>query len=286
MEDHLRLDHAPDVADDVPATEPTRAGSCGIVVPVDLFRPPTRAVLVAAVVARQAGLGIEIITAPPYGLPRADLSARVGEARAAGAPSVRDEVLGTTSDPAAAITEHVRCSGATLLCMATRGRTPHREVLGSVSAAVVRSSPVPVLLVGPTVDRFGPHVERIVAGVDGSELSEAAVPAAARLAASLSADLVLVRVAPDGATKEDDVAYVEYLNGVASHYPRQPVQVDLLHDDDPARGIARYAGGTGETVAALATHGRGALGRLVLGSIARTVARRASCPVLVVPSRG
>jgi nucleotide-binding universal stress UspA family protein len=122
--------------------------------------------------------------------------------------------------------------------------------------------------------------------VDGSELSETAVPAAAGLAASLSADLVLVRVAPGDSTKEDDVAHVDYLNGVASHYPRQPVQVDLLHDGDTARGIARYAGGSGETIVALATHGRGALGRLVLGSVARSVAHRASCPVLLVPARG
>ena len=38
-----------------------------VVVPVDPTRPPTLAVPVAAVVARQAGLGVDIVTAPPHG---------------------------------------------------------------------------------------------------------------------------------------------------------------------------------------------------------------------------
>ena len=257
-----------------------------VVVPVDPTRPPTLAVSVAAVVARQAGLGVDIVTAPPHGSPRADLSARAGEARATGAPRVHAEVLGTTSDPAAAITDRARRPDAAMVCMATGARGPVCEiVLGSVSAAVVRSSRVPVLLVGPNVDRFGPRVERVVASADGSELSAGALPVASDLASSLFAELVLVRVVSDEGTEDGDAAHFDYLHGLASRYPGQPVQVDVLHDDDPARAIAGYAGGRGDTVVAMATHGRGALGRLALGSVAMTVAHTAACPVLVVPRR-
>ena len=284
LEDHLRVDHQPDVSDDVPAPPPVPAGACEIVVPVEPSQPATSAVPVAAVLARQAGLGIEIVTAPPHGLPRPDLSARVDEARAGGATRVEAAVLGATTDPAAAIADHLRRSGATLVCMATRGRGPVSEaVLGSVSAAVVRRSPVPVLLVGPRVDRFGPRVERIIAGVDGSELSAGMVPAAARLAASIDAELVLVHVVTDGGSEAGDDVHFEFLHGLASDYPRQPVQEDVVHHDDQAAAIASYGGEFGDTVIAVSTHGRGALGRLALGSVARTVAQQAACPVLVVP---
>ena len=129
-------------------------------------------------------------------------------------------MLGATTDPAAAIADHLRRSGATLVCMATRGRGPVSEaVLGSVSAAVVRRSPVPVLLVGPRVDRFGPRAERIIAGVDGSELSAGMVPAAARLAASIDAELV-VDVVTDGGSEAGDDVHFEFLHGLASDYPR------------------------------------------------------------------
>ena len=51
----------------------------------------------------------------------------------------------------------------------------------------------------------------------------------------------------------------------------------------PAAGIARFAGGAGDTIVALGTRGRGVLGNAVLGSVARRVVHMAACPVLAVP---
>jgi nucleotide-binding universal stress UspA family protein len=191
----------------------------------------------------------------------------VDQVRAADAPRVDSDVLAATSDPAAAIVDHVRRHQAPMVCMATRQRGPLGEVLGSVSAGVVRRSPVPVLLVGPQVERFGPRVERIIACLDGSETAARALPFAAGLATQLSAELVPLRV----------VACDE-----AGTFPA-PVRVDVVYDDSPARALALHGGDRGDTIIAMATRGRGAIRRLVLGSVSRAVVHQAACPVLVVP---
>jgi nucleotide-binding universal stress UspA family protein len=263
LDDHRLADHAPGPRDDVPAPRPA-----GIVVPVDPFRPSEIAVSVAAVFARQAGLGVDIVTAPPHWYPHADVTRSVGQVRAADGPWVGGEVLAATRDPAGAIVDYARRHHAPLVCMATRQRAPLGEVvLGSVSAGVVRCSPVPVLLVGPEVERFGPRVERIVACVDGSEIAARALPIAAHLAGRLQAELVRFQV----------VAPTE-----AGIFPA-PVRFDVVYDESPARAIARYGGTRGDTVIAMATRGRGAIRRLVLGSVSRAVVHQAACPVLVVP---
>ncbi|HLA64124.1 MAG TPA: universal stress protein, partial [Rhodothermales bacterium] len=51
-----------------------------------------------------------------------------------------------------------------------------------------------------------------------------------------------------------------------------------------ARGICAYAAEAGVGLIVMSTHGRRGASRLLLGSVAETVLRRAPCPVLVVPS--
>ena len=56
----------------------------------------------------------------------------------------------------------------------------------------------------------------------------------------------------------------------------------------PADGILRYAGEHRAELIVMGTRGRGAVGQLLLGSVAAEVVRRAPCPVLTVrdPDRG
>jgi nucleotide-binding universal stress UspA family protein len=63
-------------------------------------------------------------------------------------------------DAAKAIVEHARSSQASLIAMATHGRTGWARIAaGSVATAVVHSSPCPVLLVRPTGAQLNPQVE-------------------------------------------------------------------------------------------------------------------------------
>jgi nucleotide-binding universal stress UspA family protein len=51
---------------------------------------------------------------------------------------------------------------------------------------------------------------------------------------------------------------------------------------DPAREIVRLAADEGVDLIVMGTHGRGGLTRLLMGSVAEEVVRRAECPVLTV----
>jgi nucleotide-binding universal stress UspA family protein len=65
--------------------------------------------------------------------------------------------------------------------------------------------------------------------------------------------------------------------------PDSKVRVEhRLAEGDPAEEILRAAQDTGGDLIVMGTHGRRGLGRVLLGSVAEEVMRRASCPVLTV----
>ena len=280
LEDHFRRDHLP-APDDDPTLPAVVRGV--VAVPVDPRAEPTPAVAVAAALARQADLEIEIIAVPPVGLPDGDVvDAAVRAAQAAGAPVARGVELGGPGGVVPALAGHMAATGPLLVCMATHGRGPLGELrLGSVSAGLVHRSPVPVLLVGPALRAGWGPVRRVVTCVDGSERAERALLPATRLAQRLAADLVLLRVFGDGEVV--DRAELTALRDLAARAPGPRPELAVLHDDDPAAGITRYAGDAGDAIVALGTRGRGVLGNAVLGSVARRVIQRAGCPVLAVP---
>src|ERR1700694_2071766 len=99
------------------------------------------------------------------------------------------------------IAEEIRLRKVDLVVMAThdRGR-PARWLHHNIAEAVVGQSDVPVLVTRadaqPTFERFAQPRPVLVVPLDGSELAEAALPAATELATSLGAGLVLLRVVP------------------------------------------------------------------------------------------
>jgi nucleotide-binding universal stress UspA family protein len=75
----------------------------------------------------------------------------------------------------------------------------------------------------------------------------------------------------------------EYLKGAAGRLGRTGVELRpmLIIDLQPARAITEYASKNGADLIALATHGRGRVGRFLLGSVADKVLRTATVPVLI-----
>ena len=239
LEHHVRTDHLPVPGDDPPIPPPTGGV---ILVPVDPAAGPTPAVPLAAALARQTGLGVEIVAVPPVGLPvRPDLAARVQEGQAAGATRVHARTLAPTRGVARAIVDRARGPDVRLVCLATRDRSPVVQLLGgSVSGSVVRSSPVPVLIAGPAVRGAGESVRRVVACVDGSGLAERTLPVASGLARRLGAELVLVQVVPSRGPAQGGRAERAYLRRLADRLP-YPARSEVIHGDPPATAIARYA---------------------------------------------
>jgi nucleotide-binding universal stress UspA family protein len=65
------------------------------------------------------------------------------------------------------------------------------------------------------------------------------------------------------------------------------VTVDfLVWEGDPGEAIIDAAQAEGADMIIVGSHGRGAVGRFLIGSVSDHVVRNASCPVLVVRSSG
>lgn len=71
----------------------------------------------------------------------------------------------------------------------------------------------------------------------------------------------------------------EYFHG-------QDVEVHALLSTEPAGSvITNFAKENDSNLIVIASHGRGAVGNLLLGSVVQKVIRHASCPVMVIPKK-
>ncbi|WIV56409.1 universal stress protein [Amycolatopsis nalaikhensis] len=173
-----------------------------------------------------------------------------------------------------------------------------RVVLGSTAAEVLHTCERPVVVVRPagSPDGTGP----VVVGVDGSDISSAAVAFACDFADRHRRELVAVHawtdlpmhaMEPTGGWAEDwqDIRRrgQELLaESLADHARRHPDVVvrRTISLDRPARALLDAADGAALLV--VGSHGRGTLGRLLLGSVSHAMIYHAPCPVAVVHATG
>jgi len=143
---------------------------------------------------------------------------------------------------------------------------------------------------------------RILVATDFTETSELALEAAALLARQNDAKVTLMHVlVPDGTLPmiEDPVSglimadddtrerYHAELHVVCDRWfvdlPRK-AKVALVVSTSPSEGICHYAEHIEADLIVIATHGRTGLARMLNGSVAELVVRRAPCPVLSLRS--
>lgn len=214
---------------------------------------------------------------------------------------------------AGAINRHAMESGVDLIVMTTQGRgAVARFLLGSVSDALVRQSTIPILFVRPEESKLDvteePEFRHVLIPLDGSELAEQILEPAAALAVATKADVTLLRVVqqltpsgyvPDSARvsgirptlltqlrEMDRQAWQraeDYLNQLTERLRQRSLNVvtRVVWHTSPAAAILEDASTHGVQLIALATHGRGGLKRLLVGSVADKVLRGATTPVLV-----
>lgn len=194
--------------------------------------------------------------------------------------------------------------GCDLIAMSTRGRSGlSRGLLGSVTDAVVRSSDIPVVVVGPTSGdqerEEGMSLKRVVVPLDGSSLAEAVLPHVKEMARRLSLEMALIRVVTvptwpyaghdgppvevTGLEERLEAEAAAYLERVGRGFSDEgiPTQWTVLKGS-PGSTILSFAQGSSENLVAISTHGRSGLGRLVIGSVADLLIRSLGTPVLVV----
>jgi nucleotide-binding universal stress UspA family protein len=194
-------------------------------------------------------------------------------------------------DVVAAVADYANSGEADLLVMASHGYTGAvRSRLLSVSDAVVRASVAPVLLLRPASGAAAPdakriEVRRILVTLDGSAFAETIVAPAAEMARSFGSQVTLLRVvssarAPDGGAHAESA---EYLADVAGRSPMAVLEplVRTVVSDSPAAAILEELQRGEHDLLAMATHGRGGIRHLVVGSVADQVMQATTSPMLL-----
>lgn len=139
-----------------------------------------------------------------------------------------------------------------------------------------------------------PEIRQIMLATDLGPASAAATDEAFRLAAALHAKLLVVSVIdprtlqlPGGRFRSridqergrlEAAAAELVLRGRRDQVPTS----FLIWEGDPAESIIDAAQSEGADMIVVGSHGRGALGRALIGSVSDQVVRRAPCPILVV----
>jgi nucleotide-binding universal stress UspA family protein len=257
-----------------------------VVVPVDFTAESDRALLVGSVLAQWASARVELITVTEH-FDRADAEARLTEVADRIGDGTRSSILDSGGPAEEVLLRELHRDETALWCVGSHARGRWTELLiESVSADLVRGAHVPVVVVGPHVT--DPPSGRILGvALDGTEPSEAILPAATNLGAALGMTIRLLHVKAEGpddlpADSTDNMYLaraVEQLPSIASAL----ADYDVLHGGDPPRELSDYAAQHHDIgMFALATRGLSGRARLFHGSTAFDLAHRASVPVLIL----
>ncbi len=200
-----------------------------------------------------------------------------------------------------AILERAREVSADLIVLG-----PHRKrargdaFLGTTADRVIRTAEVPCLVVRGPVSL---PLRRVLVPLDLSEPAFGALEVALEWSDALrphdedprpGSELVVLHVIPR-VFDFDDVPFDS--NAIGSDFEQQvkaararvggtstvDLRTDVRWGDSPTEEILRVAQQEQVDLLVMGTHGYGALGRALIGSVASGVARGASCPLLLVP---
>lgn len=206
-----------------------------------------------------------------------------------------------SGDPGEQILATAADKGAELIVMSSHGRGAiGRFVSGSVADRVVRHAPVPVMIVGPEGE-IAKHakIERIIAPVQDSDLSRAALPIAGAIGKLADAPVTVINVIvppsdlmltypgmiPTAAfdeTQDQMVADAREIvhQAVAALKAGGVEATGQIFSGNPADSIMGPLR-TGDVIV-LSSHARQGLARWVIGSTSMKLIRNGQAPVVVV----
>lgn len=145
---------------------------------------------------------------------------------------------------------------------------------------------------------MGTMSDRIVVPLDGSPMAEQAIAYAAAIAGT-TGEIIFLHVVPEPEPLRSlfggQIASAEEVLGMAKETGaalmtetvgrwQAALQVEpqiRIETGDPAEAVLDVVNSTGATLLALASHGRGAAGRVAFGSVADRLARTSPVPVLI-----
>ncbi len=190
--------------------------------------------------------------------------------------------------------------GARAIAISTHGRSGFgRWVYGSTAGRLLRSSDLPILVTGPKAldsKRSATGIKKIMVPLDGSKLSEAAIPVAAGLAKALGATICLGRAVrwavqaypytlPDAyvpqVDEELEKGAKEYLRDKEAELKDTGKIEAFVVRGGVADGLLDLVDQQSVDLVIMTTHARSGLTRMALGSVADRMLQ-ASAPVLLV----
>ncbi len=134
--------------------------------------------------------------------------------------------------------------------------------------------------------------KKILVPLDGSTLAETILPQVTELAKVLGAELAVLRIAyvhsfPGIDLMQEETRTVhaaeEYVASIGEKLANEGVKVKTsVRYGEPAAEILSHIVDNGLELVAMCTHGRSGLSRLVMGSVAEQVVRKAGIPVLLL----
>jgi len=204
------------------------------------------------------------------------------------------QIESSVGHPAELLLELIESITPRFVAISTHGRSGFKRWrLGSIADRVVRNAQADTIIVSPDdTTPLAEEIGKIVVPLDGSERAENALTDAVQIARATGASLILVRAyltvlatTPMGL----DVAYTQvneaamasarlYLDEVAAQIPDIPVEKEVF-SGEASQAIIDAAGDADLIV--MASHGRGGLARMALGSVTDAVIRGSHKPVLV-----
>jgi nucleotide-binding universal stress UspA family protein len=290
-----------------------------ILVPLDGSGLSEHALPAAATIARACGATLHLTHVHvPAARQRANTSSNATEGRTRGRDYLQAIVGRLAAEPDLKLTTmildgqvldalaaYAATNAIDLIVMTTYGHggRPHQRI-GSTTEALVRRISLPILLIQPNETapdlRQPKTFQHVLVPLDGSPLAEQILEPALALGKLMRAEYTLLRIVEPLTLKDyDPVATMVHLHEQVNEEVRREAEEELaaiaqrLQADgvqctiravlggQVAAGILRAMHEPGIDLIAMTTHGRGGLGRLLIGSVAYNIVRDADIPVLI-----
>jgi len=285
-----------------------------IMVPLDGSARASDAADLAAPLAERTGAALDLVQIQRSTLTDRDIEAldtqmgtQLQRLRAHGLHAHAHNEHGRPHETLLAVCAELR---ADLIVLAphTRSRLSRILPLGMTEYLLV-NSPVPLLVCPDREQGHPPRSFELLSGreglvicpLDGSDVAERALPTAIAIAREFERTLLLVRVVPPlhgfaggpkayellgEAQRDEEHAALHYLHSTRHRLAHEDdVRVEtMLLSGDAADEILGLSLAHEASVVVMSTHGRNGLARVMIGSVAAEVIRRATVPVFVVPS--
>ncbi|HEX2914115.1 MAG TPA: universal stress protein [Chloroflexia bacterium] len=232
------------------------------------------------------------------------------------------KTLALYGDPRRDIADMLPFEGVDMVVMTTHGRTGiSRLVMGSVATSVLQHLKLPVMLIKPANLNHKESLEgllnnseyelpdpsrlRVVLTLDGSVEAETALKPSLDLVRKLRASLYLLRVVVPMAPLDYNELYAEYGYDYGTEIAKENKErheepykyLEKIQNDISSSGVScvkvirtgnavdeiiNFANMVQASMLVMATHARGPLGQVLLGSTANEVVRRSNLPVVLV----